>query len=170
MTDERVFIGLGSNQGDRRGNLDRGLEAMAAIPRTRLVRASRFFWTPPWGFRDQPWFLNAAAELATGLAPRALMDALLAVEQDAGRVRTVPNGPRTLDLDILLFGQRIVEEEGLMIPHPRMTERLFVLVPLSEIAPDVVHPQAGSPIRELLDRLEPEGIEAQVEGETHETF
>jgi 2-amino-4-hydroxy-6-hydroxymethyldihydropteridine diphosphokinase len=155
MTGERVFIGLGSNLGDRRGNLERALDALDRIPGVRLVRASRFHWTAPWGVRDQPWFLNAAAELACALEPRDLLAALLRVEAESGRVRTVRNGPRTLDLDLLLYGDRVVEEEGLSIPHPRLRDRRFVLAPLAEIGADARHPTAGASVGELLASLPP---------------
>ncbi len=169
MNEDRVFIGLGSNLDDRRGNLERGLEALDALPRTQLVRASAFHWTPPWGFRDQPWFLNAASEIETGLAPRALMDALLEIEKRAGRIRNRPNGPRVLDLDILLYGDRVIEKPGdLVVPHPRMAGRAFVLVPLAEIAPDVVHPVEAVTVTALLERLGPEAPDGVPQEMDHE--
>ena len=153
MTAETVYIALGSNQGDRRDHLDRGLRAVASLPSTELMRCSSYHWTPPWGLRDQPWFLNAAAAVSTELPPRALLFALLGAEREAGRVRSTPWGPRTLDLDILLYGDRVVEEEGLTLPHPRMTERLFVLEPLAEIAADAIHPVSGRSVGEHLAEL-----------------
>ncbi|MHC4777305.1 MAG: 2-amino-4-hydroxy-6-hydroxymethyldihydropteridine diphosphokinase [Planctomycetota bacterium] len=153
MSREVAYIALGSNQGDRRDNLDHGMSALDALPQTALVKRSSYRWTPPWGLREQPWFLNAAAAVETALEPRALMDALLSAESERGRVRDVPNGPRTLDLDILLYGDRVVEDEGLFIPHPRMAQRLFVLAPLGEIAPHIVHPVLGETISVLLGRI-----------------
>lgn len=152
MKTEIAYIALGSNQGDRRENLDHGIESLDGLPKTRLLARSSYHWTAPWGLRDQPWFLNAAAAVDTALGPRALMEALLEIEAQRGRVRNVPNGPRTLDLDILLMGDRVVEAEDLVIPHPRMAERLFVLEPLREIAPNVVHPVLGENVTALLAR------------------
>ena len=167
MTKERIFIGLGANQGDRRANLEAGLEAVGRLPDTRVVRSSRFLWTPPWGLREQPWFLNGAAELESGLEPLELMRALLAVEAQLGRVRLVRNGPRTLDLDLLLFGDRVVHEPELEIPHPGMAERRFVLEPLAEIAPEAVHPLSRRTVRRLLEDLESAETSRPLEEPSH---
>jgi 2-amino-4-hydroxy-6-hydroxymethyldihydropteridine diphosphokinase len=161
MTDERVFIGLGSNQGERRENLERGLDAVGRLPDTSVVRASEFHWTPPWGLREQPWFLNAAAELRSGLDPLPLMSSLLDIEKELGRVRLVRYGPRTLDLDILLFGDRVLDGPDLVVPHPLMATRRFVLAPLAEIAPEAVHPVSGLSVRRMLENLGPESADAQ---------
>ena len=118
----------------------------------RLVARSKLYRTTPVGFVDQPDFINACAVVETALAPRALLDALLAVEARHGRVRDVPNGPRTLDLDIVLYGDRAIDEPGLRVPHPRAHERAFVLVPLVDAWPDAVIPGHGS-ARECLARM-----------------
>ncbi len=116
--------------------------------RTRVLRRSTIIETDPVGFLDQPAFLNMAVEIETSEAPRGLLEKLLAIEQKLGRVRTFKNSPRTIDLDILLFGSLVVDEPELTIPHPRMLERAFVLEPLSELCPDFVHPVTGRTIRE----------------------
>lgn len=146
-------VALGSNLDDPRLQVERGLAALAALPRTVLSARSRLYRTPPWGMLDQPDFINAAARLETGLAPRALLDALLALEADAGRVRGVRNGPRILDLDLLLYGERVIEEPGFTLPHPRLHERAFVLLPLAEVAPELDVPGRGR-VADLLSRVD----------------
>ena len=127
------------------------------MPETRLVRQSSLYRNPPAGYLDQPEFVNAVAEIETRLAPRDLLEQLLAIERAHGRVRDFPNGPRTLDLDILLYGERTVREPNLIIPHPRMVERAFVLVPLAEIAPDALVP-GGARIADLAAKLDASGL------------
>jgi 2-amino-4-hydroxy-6-hydroxymethyldihydropteridine diphosphokinase len=134
---ERAFVALGANLGDPVRQVEAATAAIAALPRTRLVRRSSLYRTAPVGYRDQPDFINAVVEIETALGPRALLDALLAIERAAGRVREFPNAPRTLDLDVLAYGGRTVHEPGLTIPHPRLHERAFVLLPLAEIAPEL---------------------------------
>jgi 2-amino-4-hydroxy-6-hydroxymethyldihydropteridine diphosphokinase len=138
-----AYIALGSNLGDPAAQIRRAMQALAAMPETRLVRRSSLYRNPPAGYLDQPEFVNAVARIETRLAPRDLLEQLLAIERAHGRARDFPNGPRTLDLDILLYGERTVREPGLTIPHPRMLERAFVLVPLAEIAPETVVPGGG---------------------------
>lgn len=135
--DERVFLGLGGNVGDVAEAMRRGLAALEAVPRTHVVAVSSLWSTPPWGRTDQPDFLNAVAELRTALSPQALLDTALAAERALKRERRERWGPRTLDIDILLFGERAIHDEGLEIPHPRIGERAFVTVPLAEIAPAI---------------------------------
>jgi 2-amino-4-hydroxy-6-hydroxymethyldihydropteridine diphosphokinase len=119
------------------------------VPETQLTRASSFYRSAPVGYRDQPDFVNAVAEVSTKLAPRALLERLLDIERAHGRVRTFPNAPRPLDLDVLLYGERVIEEPGLSVPHPRLHQRAFVVVPLAEIAPDTMVPGRGR-ARDLL--------------------
>lgn len=138
-----AFIALGSNLGDPQQQVRSGLLEIAALPATRLVRASSMYRSAAVGYRDQPDFVNAVAQVETRLAPRALLDRLLAIERGHGRVREFPNAPRTLDLDIILYGDLESQEPGLAIPHPRMHERAFVLVPLAEIAPQTAVPGRG---------------------------
>jgi 2-amino-4-hydroxy-6-hydroxymethyldihydropteridine diphosphokinase len=137
-----VYIGLGSNLGDKVANLREALRLLAAThgSAVTLLAVSSLYRTEPVGNLEQDWFLNAAAKIKTKLSPRGLLNRLLAIERELGRVRTVRNGPRIIDLDILLWDHRIVKEDDLVIPHPRMHERLFVLDPLAELAPDLRHP------------------------------
>ncbi|MDH7452469.1 2-amino-4-hydroxy-6-hydroxymethyldihydropteridine diphosphokinase [Luteimonas composti] len=163
MTPAVACIGLGGNLGDVARTLGDALAALDALPGSRLLRASRFYRTPAWGRRDQPDFLNAAALLETSLAPRELLAQLLAVEQRYGREREAGAdgrwGPRTLDLDLLLYGEAAVDEPGLRVPHPHLHERAFALVPLAEIAPDARIPGHGR-VGDVLDLLDAAGIEA----------
>lgn len=138
-----AYIGIGSNVGEPQAQVARALRELEGLPDTRLIRYSSLYETEPVGLRDQPGFINAVALVDTALSPRALLDELLDIEQRHGRVRAVKNGPRTLDLDILLYGNVRVHEEGLTIPHPRMHERGFVLEPLLEVDADCEIPGLG---------------------------
>ena len=142
MNAERVFVGLGANLGDAQATLKRALTQLAGLPQTRLVAQSSLYRTAPVQ-ASGPDFINAVAELSTALQPLALLNALLAIEQTHGRLRPYRNAPRTLDLDLLLHGQRVLTEPGLDLPHPRLHERLFVLQPLLELAPMLEHPRLG---------------------------
>ena len=157
---------MGSNLGDPAAQIRRALQALAAMPETRLVRRSSLYRNPPAGYLDQPDFVNAVARIETRLAPRDLLERLLAIERAHGRVRDLPNGPRTLDLDILLYGERIVREPELTIPHPRMLERAFVLVPLAEIAPEAVVPGDGR-VADLARNVDASALVKLPEFESH---
>jgi 2-amino-4-hydroxy-6-hydroxymethyldihydropteridine diphosphokinase len=149
-----AYVGLGSNLGDREALLRRALELLDARPGIEVVAVSALRETEPVGFLEQPRFLNAAARLETELPPRRLLSALLEVEQELGRDRSGPRfGPRTIDLDLLLYGELELDEEGLGIPHPRLHERRFVLEPLAELAPGLVVPGRGS-LETLLSELD----------------
>ncbi|MBS0324660.1 MAG: 2-amino-4-hydroxy-6-hydroxymethyldihydropteridine diphosphokinase [Proteobacteria bacterium] len=138
--------------------LEAALTALAALPHTRLEARSSFYRTAPIGYENQPDFINAVARLETTLEPSPLLDALQAIEEQHGRKRTLPNGPRTLDLDLLLHGDTRIRTTRLSLPHPRMHERAFVLVPLAEIAPDLSIPGRGR-IRDLIERIRGQAIE-----------
>lgn len=139
----RVFIALGSNLDDPAGKVKQGFAAISRLRGTRLAAQSSLYASAPVGYADQPDFINAVAEVETALAPRALLDALQAIEREHGRERRFRDGPRTLDLDLLLYGEQRIDEPGLSLPHPRMHERAFVLAPLVEIAPGSVIPGKG---------------------------
>jgi 2-amino-4-hydroxy-6-hydroxymethyldihydropteridine diphosphokinase len=140
----RAFVGLGGNLGDTHAILDQALQCLGTLPHTRLLAHSRFYRTPPWGLREQPPFLNAAAELETALTPHELLDALLDIERAAGRVRDGERwGPRTLDLDLLHMQGVSLHDARLTLPHPRIGERAFVLLPLAELAPGLELPGQG---------------------------
>jgi 2-amino-4-hydroxy-6-hydroxymethyldihydropteridine diphosphokinase len=152
-------VALGSNLDNPRARVERGFEALAALPDTVVRARSRLYRTPPWGILEQPDFVNAAARLETALAPRQLLDALLAIEAAAGRVRGVTNGPRTLDLDLLLYGDQVIAVPGLVVPHPRLHQRAFVLLPLADVAPELEVPGQGR-VAELLERVDTAGCVA----------
>jgi 2-amino-4-hydroxy-6-hydroxymethyldihydropteridine diphosphokinase len=150
----RAFVGLGSNLGDRADTLRRALEFLDAEAGIAVVAVSSFRETDPVGYLDQPPFLNAAAEVETELRPRDLLDRLLAVERSLGRVRAGPRfGPRTIDLDLLLYGDESLDEPGLAVPHPRLHERRFALEPLAELDAALVVPGRG-PVTALLECLD----------------
>lgn len=148
-------IGMGSNLGDRTANLARALHAIARIPDSSLARVSTIIQTPAWGPVTQAPYLNGAALLRTDLPARRLLTLLHSIERDGGRDRAgaVRYGPRTIDLDLLLYGDCLIDEPGMTVPHPRLRERRFVLVPLTEIAPDWLLPDAGITVREALAAL-----------------
>jgi len=152
-----AFIALGANVQRPEEQVSSAFEALAMLPRTRLAAVSSLYRSAPVGYLEQPDFVNAVAKIDTALEPRALLEALLDIEQRYGRVRDFPNAPRTLDLDILLYGDTKLREAGLSIPHPRLHERAFVLVPLAELAPDAMVPGRGA-VRDLLGGVDAAGV------------
>lgn len=148
-----VYIGLGSNLGDKERNLQSAYSHIVPIKEIQAVRLSRFYKTVPVGGPPQPLFLNAVLDMKTALSPHQLLERFQHIETLMGRVRTVKWGPRTIDIDILLYGDAIVDDEQLKIPHPLMHTRLFVLEPFVEIAPNVVHPVLKKPIVQLYKEL-----------------
>ena len=152
-----AYLSLGGNLGDPAASMGAALRMLDADSGTEVVAASSLYRTPPWGKLDQPDFLNAAAEVSTGLTPRGLLDLCLDSERKLKRVRQERWGPRLIDIDLLVFGDLTVHEEGLEIPHPRMLERAFVLVPLAEIAPDFL--AGGKRLADHLAGADTAGIE-----------
>ncbi len=149
-----AYIALGANTGDRRANLRTALARLGDMDGIGVIKVSSLLENPAVGGPpDSPAFLNAAAELQTTLAPLDLLTRMLAIEQSLGRVRREKWGPRPIDLDLLLYGQEVLDEPGLTVPHPLMHERQFVLEPLAEIAPNVVHPILKQTARQMLARL-----------------
>jgi 2-amino-4-hydroxy-6-hydroxymethyldihydropteridine diphosphokinase len=152
-----AYIGLGSNLAAPRIQIEKALQAMAQLPDSRVLAHSRLYRSSPWGFVEQPDFINAAAAIETGLTPAELMQSLLEIERGLGRERDGSRwGPRIIDLDLLLYGSTIIDEPGLRVPHPHLHQRAFVLLPLAEIAPQLIVPGRGS-VAELLAGVDARG-------------
>ncbi len=149
----RIYLGLGTNLGDRWRNLMRAIEGLRAFVAVDTV--SPVYETEPWGYADQPRFLNAVVTGTTRLAPHDLLAALKRLEHDLGRRPTFRYGPRIIDIDILFYGNLCIDTPNLSVPHPRLHERAFVLVPLADVAPDLIHPCLGVSVRTLLDAVAP---------------
>lgn len=156
-----AFVGLGGNLGDPAATLGAALQALDEVQGTRLLRASRLYRTPAWGVEQQPDFINAVAMLETSLGAQALLESLFVIERRHGRVREAEQrwGPRTLDLDLLLYGDAMIDEPGLRVPHPYLHERAFALLPLLEIAADVEIPGRGL-ARNAVSLLEKSNIQS----------
>lgn len=153
-----AYLGIGSNMGDPLANCIFALERLACREGIELLRCSSFYRTEPVGLSPQEWFVNAVVEISTSLRPRPLLATLLEVEKSLGRQRTTKWAPRTLDLDILFYGQEIIREEDLIIPHPELHKRRFVLVPLNELASYLLHPVYCVSVAGLLARLEDDAV------------
>ena len=153
-----AYTGLGSNMGDKRGNIKAALELLGRVPGVKLLRVAPFYRTAPVGYTEQDWFVNTVAEVETTLSPAELLAACLDIENRLGRVRDIRWGPRVIDLDLLLYNGQVIDEPDLVVPHPRMHERAFVLVPLADLAPELVIPGRGR-VSELLAAVGREGVE-----------
>ncbi|MDU9350370.1 MULTISPECIES: 2-amino-4-hydroxy-6-hydroxymethyldihydropteridine diphosphokinase [Staphylococcus] len=145
-----AYLGLGSNVGDRKAQLDQSIRILNETEGINVTQTSPIYETEPVGYVEQPQFLNQCIEIETSLTPHDLLKACLGTEQQLHRVRDISWGPRTLDVDILLFEEQIIDEDDLIIPHPRMLERSFVLIPLNDIAPDFTEPHTNKKIRDLV--------------------
>jgi len=163
MSKHIVFVGLGSNLNDPQSQVLRALKSLEGLPQTRVMARSSLYRSAPVGFLEQPDFINAVAQMETALTPRALLDALLKLERENGRTREFPNAPRTLDLDLLLYGDLRHHEHGLTVPHPQMHKRAFVLTPLLEIAPECIIPGVG-PAAEALRQWAGQKLERVANG------
>jgi 2-amino-4-hydroxy-6-hydroxymethyldihydropteridine diphosphokinase len=153
-----VYIALGSNLGDRAASLHSAIQALP--PAVQVLAESDIYETPPWGYEAQPAFLNMAIQAETELQPEALLDHLKRLEQELGRRESFRYGPRQIDLDILFYDDLVLNTPRLVIPHPSLPERAFVLVPLNDIAPDLLHPGLHRTVRQLLQGTDREGIHA----------
>jgi len=153
----KIYLGLGTNVGDRKTNLKAAIDALP--PDVEVVAQSPIYQTPPWGYEDQDDFLNQVVMARTDLAPQALLAYIKGLEEEVGRRATFRWGPREIDIDILFYDDLVMESETLTIPHPRMHERAFMLVPLADIAPELVHPVLNQTIAQLLNDLDKSDIE-----------
>jgi 2-amino-4-hydroxy-6-hydroxymethyldihydropteridine diphosphokinase len=153
----QVLIGVGSNLGDREKHLQQACDFLGGLRGIRFIRSSQVRETDPVGGPAQGKYLNAVWQIETGLGLQELLKQLMEIERRLGRVRTEKNGPRTMDLDILFYGQEIIDQPGLTVPHPRLHERMFVLEPLFELAPDLVHPILKKTIKQLSTELSAQG-------------
>ncbi len=158
------YIAIGSNTGDPVRNCLEALDRIRDCERISVLRRSSLYRTEPVGRRDQPWFINAVVEIRTTLDARALLGVLQSIEERMGRVRVEKGGPRVIDLDLLLYGEQVIRDPSLCVPHPEMHKRRFVLVPINEIASFVVHPLYGISMKGLLERLGDESAVTLVEG------
>ena len=154
-----AYIGIGSNLGDRHQNCLQAVDWLRRIPDVEVTGVSRWFLTKPVGVDEQDWYVNGVVSLDVDTTPQGLLEALMGIEQAMGRVRKERWGPRVIDLDILLFGKKVIHEDNLIVPHPLMHVRRFVLVPMADLAPDVIHPSIETTMAQLLKGLPDDGQE-----------
>jgi 2-amino-4-hydroxy-6-hydroxymethyldihydropteridine diphosphokinase len=157
MKEHTVYLALGTNLGDRTANLKQAIASLT--PQLEVKAKSGIYETPPWGFEDQPKFLNQVLKAKTYLDPEPLLKHLKRLEVALGRKESFPNGPRLIDIDILFYDDRAINTPSLVIPHPRLHERAFVLLPLMDIAPDLKHPVTQKSVREMAEQINTAGIE-----------
>lgn len=153
---EIIYLGLGSNLGNRLSNLDKAEKELGFF--VKILKRSPVYKTQPWGYVDQPYFLNTTLSAVTDLPPLNLLTEIKKIEEQMGRAKTFHYGPRLIDIDILFYGDLVFEHENLVIPHPHLHERAFVLVPLVSIAPDYIHPKIGQRVIDLLQKVDLEGV------------
>ena len=156
------YLALGSNLGDLLLNLEHAIQALA--PDVLCENTSNIYQTTPWGYTDQPDFLNQVIEVSTDLSPEELLVFIQTIEKDMGRETNIRFGPRLIDIDILFYDQEVIDQKGLQIPHPRLHHRAFVLVPLNEIAHDYIHPVNGLTLAEMLEKVDAEGVDLFSDG------
>lgn len=165
-----AYIGLGSNLGERRANIESAIARLRRMEEIQVRRISSLYESEPWGFKNQPHFLNGVLELETSQSPKELQQCLLSIEKEMGRKGGQRWGPRIIDLDLLLFDELVKEESfpgDLVLPHPRMQERKFVLIPLLELDPNAIHPQTKKPFKKILQSLENDKSYCRVEIDLH---
>jgi len=149
----KVYLGLGSNLGKREKNIEKAIKLIKKIENVKIKKCSSFYKTEPVGYKDQPWFVNCVLEIETKLSAQRLLENLLEIEKKLGRKRRIKWSPRIIDLDILFYAEKIVKNKDLIIPHPRLQERKFTLVPLNEINPQIYHPRLKKTVYQLLKNL-----------------
>ncbi len=154
----KVYLSTGSNLGDRLASLQLAVEALNNYPGISVLRVSPVYETEPWGYLDQPHFLNQVVEIETEIPPADLLPVMKHLEKDMGRVPNFKNGPRVIDVDIILYGNQIVEQDGITIPHPSIAQRAFVLAPLADLIPHYIHPKLGVTITQLMEEIDCSGV------------
>ncbi|MCE5206973.1 MAG: 2-amino-4-hydroxy-6-hydroxymethyldihydropteridine diphosphokinase [Chloroflexi bacterium] len=154
----KVYLSTGSNLGDRQSKLQVAINKLNDYAGISVLRVSPVYETEPWGYLNQPRFLNQVVEIETEIAPVELVSVMKHLEKEMGRTPNFKNGPRVIDMDIVLYGSRIIEQEGITIPHPFFPERAFVLVPLADLIPDFIHPVLGKTIQQLMAEIDCSGV------------